>query len=90
MTRTTASAAPATGSRIHGVLTAREVEILSWVGKGKTNEQIAETLRISDTTVATHLERIFRKLGVCTRAQAVAEGMALNLKQGAGPRWRYY
>ncbi|HTS53283.1 MAG TPA: XrtB/PEP-CTERM-associated transcriptional regulator EpsA [Burkholderiales bacterium] len=76
--------------RIRGVLTAREVEILNWVGKGKTNGDIARVLGIGEATVATHLERIFRKLGVRTRAAAVAKGMALNLEQGAGPGWRYY
>jgi transcriptional regulator EpsA len=76
--------------RIRGVLTAREVEILNWVGKGKTNGHIARILGIGETTVATHLERIFRKLGVRSRAQAVARGMTLNLEQGTGPGWRYY
>jgi transcriptional regulator EpsA len=76
--------------RIRGVLTAREVEILNWVGKGKTNGHIARILGIGETTVATHLERIFRKLGVRSRAQAVARGMTLNLEQGSGPGWRYY
>lgn len=76
--------------RIRGVLTAREVEILTWVCKGKTNRQIGCILAIGETTVATHLERIFRKLGVCSRAQAVAKSMTINLEQGAGPGWRYY
>ena len=76
--------------RIHGVLTRREVEILNWVGKGKTNGQIARLLGIGEPTIATHLERMFRKLGVSTRAEAVAKGMTLNLQQGRGPGWRYY
>lgn len=76
--------------RIRGVLTAREAEILIWVRKGKTNGQIACLLGIGETTVATHLERIFRKLGVRSRAQAVAKSMTINLEQGTGPGWRYY
>ena len=75
---------------VRGVLTAREVEILNWVSRGKTNSHIAHTLGISDSTVATHLERIFRKLGVRSRAQAAAKGMTINLEQGSGPGWRYY
>jgi transcriptional regulator EpsA len=80
----------ANAGRIRGVLTAREVVILSWVGKGKTNGHIARILGIGEATVATHLERIFRKLGVRSRAQAVAKGLTLNLQQGIGPGWRYY
>ena len=80
----------AAGGRIRGVLTAREVEILNWVRKGKTNAQVAQILSIAETTVATHLERIFRKLDVRSRAQAVAKSMTLNLQQGRGPGWRYY
>ena len=72
------------------MLTAREAEILIWVRKGKTNGQIACLLGIGETTVATHLERIFRKLGVRSRAQAVAKSMTINLEQGTGPGWRYY
>jgi len=84
-----ASAAPHV-RRIRGVLTAREVEILNWIGKGKTNGHIAGILGIGEATVASHLERIFRKLGVRSRAQAVAKGLTLNLQQGTGPGWRYY
>jgi transcriptional regulator EpsA len=75
---------------VRGVLTAREVEILNWVSKGKTNGHIACILGIGESTVATHLERIFRKLGVRSRAQAAAKGMTINLEQGTGPGWRYY
>lgn len=75
---------------VRGVLTAREVEILNWVTKGKTNAHIASILGIGESTVATHLERIFRKLGVCSRAQAAVKGLTINLEQGTGPGWRYY
>jgi transcriptional regulator EpsA len=75
---------------IRGVLTAREVEILNWVSKGKTNADIARIVGIGESTVASHLERIFRKLGVRSRAQAAAKGVTINLEQGAGPGWRYY
>jgi len=53
-------------------LTAREAEILAHVAEGQTNRQIARTLFISPHTVRTHLEHIFEKLGVQTRAAAVA------------------
>ena len=53
-------------------LTPRELEVLSWVAKGKTNRDIAEILGMSPRTVNKHLEHIFVKLGVETRAAATA------------------
>jgi DNA-binding CsgD family transcriptional regulator len=53
-------------------LTPREREILAWVSRGRTNSEIAEVLWIAPTTVRKHLENIFAKLGVRTRAGAVA------------------
>jgi transcriptional regulator EpsA len=60
-------------------LSAREQEVLEWVRKGKTNHEIGLILTISAFTVKNHLQRIFRKLDVINRAQAVgefADGMA--------------
>jgi DNA-binding NarL/FixJ family response regulator len=53
-------------------LTPREHEILSLLAGGLTQDQIAERLVIAPKTVATHIERILSKLGVQSRAQAVA------------------
>jgi DNA-binding NarL/FixJ family response regulator len=53
-------------------LTQREMEVLSWVGKGKTNRDVADILGISPRTVNKHLENVFEKLGVETRAAAAA------------------
>ncbi len=53
-------------------LTPREMEVLTWVAKGKTNRDIAEILGMSPRTVNKHLEHIFVKLGVETRASAAA------------------
>lgn len=53
-------------------LTPRELEVLNWVAKGKTNRDIAEILGMSPRTVNKHLEHIFVKLGVETRAAATA------------------
>jgi DNA-binding NarL/FixJ family response regulator len=55
-----------------GGLTRREVEILRQVTFGGTNKQVAETLTISERTVARHLANIYVKLGVSTRTAAVA------------------
>lgn len=58
-------------SETHG-LTAREAEVLSWLAAGKTNRDIAEILGMSPRTVNKHLEHIYVKLGVETRAAAAA------------------
>ncbi len=53
-------------------LSMREIEIMEWVRKGKTNQEIGMILSISVFTVKNHLQRVFRKLNVLNRAQAVA------------------
>jgi len=53
-------------------LTFREAEILMWIARGKTNKEIGIILNTSPRTVNKHLEHIFEKLGVSTRAAAVA------------------
>ena len=55
-----------------GVLTVREREIMDHVMQGMTNRGIAASLFISSGTVKSHLDHIFQKLGVRTRAEAVA------------------
>jgi DNA-binding NarL/FixJ family response regulator len=52
-------------------LTPREVEILTLVGTGLTNAQIAASLFITENTVKTHVARVFDKLGIHERVQAV-------------------
>lgn len=53
-------------------LSDRELEILHWVSVGKTNPEIGSILDISEFTVKNHLQRIFKKLNVSSRAQAVS------------------
>ncbi|MEU2119177.1 response regulator transcription factor [Streptomyces sp. NPDC016459] len=53
-------------------LTDRERDILGQLGRGLGNREIARALFISEATVKTHLGRIYAKLGVDTRAGAVA------------------
>ena len=60
---------PATARRN---LTARELQVLTLLADGLEQSEIAERLAISPKTVATHIERILAKLGVRSRAQAVA------------------
>lgn len=54
-------------------LSEREGEIMHWVRTGKTNDEIGMILGISTNTVKNHLQRIFKKLDVANRAQAVAK-----------------
>ena len=56
----------------HYQLTPRELDVLAWIARGKTNRDIAEILGMSPRTVNKHLEHIFVKLGVETRAAAAA------------------
>ena len=53
-------------------LTKREVEVLKLLAVGKTNNEIADTLFISDKTVATHVSNIFGKTGAGNRTEAAA------------------
>jgi ATP/maltotriose-dependent transcriptional regulator MalT len=53
-------------------LTAREMDVLSLVAEGLSNRQIAERLIVSEHTVHRHLANVYAKLGVSSRAAAVA------------------
>lgn len=53
-------------------LTQREREVFEQMARGRDNETIANNLFISPATARTHLQRVFKKLGVHTRAEAVA------------------
>ena len=55
-----------------GPLTPREREILAWVARGKTNREIAAVLYLAPGTVGKHLDNVYAKLGVGSRAAAVA------------------
>ena len=57
------------------LLTPREIEVLGALGSGMTNKEVARLLGISPHTVKFHIESLFRKLGVASRAEAVAKGM---------------
>lgn len=59
-------------ARVFSELSDREMEIIHWVKSGKTNTEIGMILEISQNTVKSHLKRIFHKLNVTRRAQAVA------------------
>lgn len=58
-------------SGLVNVLTKREIQIVMLVAEGRVNKEIADRLQISEWTVATHLRRIFAKLGVDSRAAMI-------------------
>ncbi|MFI7057985.1 response regulator [Streptosporangium canum] len=60
-------------------LSPREAEVLSLVARGLTNAQIGKELFISETTVKTHLLRVFGKLGVSDRTAAVTTALDRGL-----------
>jgi DNA-binding CsgD family transcriptional regulator len=60
-------------------LTAREIECLRWVARGKTDREIAEILSVSPRTARFHVENVKTKLNVETRVHAVAEAIRRQL-----------
>ena len=62
-----------------GQLTERELQVLTGMSQGKSNGQIGKDLYLSEDTIKTHARRLFRKLGVNDRAQAVALGFRRGL-----------
>jgi DNA-binding NarL/FixJ family response regulator len=66
-------------------LTRREREVLRLLAAGISQDEIARRLFISPKTVATHLQRVISKLGVHTRAQAVALAHREQLVRAADP-----
>ena len=67
-----------TGSSHHS-LTEREIEIVDLLARGMSNRDIADDLIVSVATVKAHLSHIYTKLGVDTRAGAVAKAIDLRI-----------
>ena len=64
-------------------LTLRECSLLSALGSGQTNNQLAKDFGVSINTIKFHLRNLFEKLEVRNRAQAIA--MFLEMKHGSWP-----
>ena len=60
-------------------LTSREKEVLQMAAKGANNKEIAEKLVLSEVTVKSHMNSIFKKLKVTNRTQAVLLAIQMNL-----------
>jgi len=60
-------------------LTAREIEVLRLIREGRSNREIAEELFVSERTAQTHVQHIFTKMDVNTRAAAAATAVERQL-----------
>ena len=67
------------GKSVPVPLTTREREVLTLVVEGLSNREIANRLFVEVSTVKSYANSIFRKLGVGSRTQAVAEARTLHL-----------
>jgi DNA-binding NarL/FixJ family response regulator len=61
--------------QVSETLSEREVEVLVLMAKGASNKVIASSLNIGESTAKTHIQRIFNKLGVNVRTEAVTEAV---------------
>jgi len=61
------------------VITVRERDVLSMISQGCSNKRIARMLNISPETVKSHVKRIFSKLSVSTRTEAVSRAVSRGL-----------
>ncbi len=65
--------------KTESLLTAREIDVLNQLCKGKSYRMIADSLSISEETVRRHLKSIYRKLEVHSKSEAVAKALKENL-----------
>jgi LuxR family maltose regulon positive regulatory protein len=73
------AAAPGADERLPEPLSERELEVLALIAAGESNGEIARKLFVSTSTVKTHINRLYRKLGAHSRTQAVARAREMNL-----------
>lgn len=71
--RSSQSSHPRAANEDASGLSERETQIMAWVAMGKTNSEIGTILNISGYTVKNHMQRIFQKLNVFNRTQAVSK-----------------
>ncbi|MDR7308812.1 response regulator transcription factor [Rhodoferax saidenbachensis] len=77
--RSPAALAPATPAAPPALLSPREQEVLELISQGHTYAEIAELHQLSTHTVQTHIKRLYSKLSVHTRGEAVFEATRMGL-----------
>jgi LuxR family maltose regulon positive regulatory protein len=73
------SAAPGAVERLSEPLSERELDVLALISAGRSNVEIARSLFVSMSTVKTHINNLYRKLGARSRTQAIAHARELDL-----------
>ena len=61
------------------ILTEREIDVLALVARGRTNEEIAQCLGVSERTVGTHVSNLLQKLNLANRTQAALYALRVGL-----------
>jgi DNA-binding CsgD family transcriptional regulator len=74
-------APPQPAGKLAEELSSRELEVLRLIDAGLSNQQIAENLSVAQSTVKTHINNIYGKLGVETRVQAINRARELGILQ---------
>ncbi len=65
--------------QVKSPLTAREHDVLKWIAKGYSYDEIADILKMSVNTVRTHIRNVYKKLEVSSRTEAVFEATNLGI-----------
>jgi LuxR family transcriptional regulator, regulator of acetate metabolism len=73
------------GSRLLGLLTRREIDVIDLMARGAINADIANELVISEDTAKSHVKHILRKMRAANRAQAVSCYIRLQALSQDGP-----
>jgi len=67
------------GAKPEVVLSPRETEVLTYIGKGMRISEVAKLLGVADNTIATYVKNIYRKLDISSRAEAALEASRRGL-----------
>lgn len=69
-----------------GTLTDREKDVLALIGRGLRNADVASALGVAESTVASHIKSVYRKLGISSRAEASWHATRLGLRPDGGDK----